>query len=105
MEAILSQHYQVENLQIYQNKGRIMNLDPTEITSPNIKNCNDLKSPTQPTFYACDICEYTSNDPNSLNAHLQAQHTEDDDIQEIIPSLTAHQDSVFALPQPMHHTL
>ena len=37
MEAILSQHYQVENLQIYQNKGRIMNLDPTEITSPNFR--------------------------------------------------------------------
>ena len=49
----------------------------------------------------------TSNDPDSLNAHLQAQHTDNDDIQEIIPPLTTEQAAPMSLtiPQPIHDTL
>ena len=85
MEAILSKHCnQVETIK--DNKRRIMNLDLTEIPTNHNQQDNDIKSQTQPAFYACDICEFTSNDLNSLNVHLKVHNNaaDDDDIQEVI---------------------
>jgi KRAB domain-containing zinc finger protein len=94
MEAILSKHY--NQVEIKDNKRRIMNLDLTEIPTNHNQQDNDIKSQTQPTFYACDICEFTSNDLNSLNVHLQVHTTDDDDTSEVDSKIIASADDSVA---------